>query len=437
MRTVPRSLLCLASPVAPMPDVAPPLLRSRTSAPARSAGAAPAAAPPVDAGALLAAPSPTRLVSLDAFRGATIVGMILVNNPGTWGAIFGPLKHADWHGWTPTDLVFPFFLFIVGVSIALAYARPLAENRPRGPLAAKATRRALWLFALGVGMAAFPFFVFPDGALAPRDYGMLRIMGVLQRIAVCYLAAVGLYLYAPRRVVWTALWTILVGYTVLLLAIPVPGVGRPEIDFAGSTWAAWLDRQILTPAHLYAGSSPPRTSDPEGLVSTLPAIASTLFGLWAGLRLLRDDLTGEQKVLHLLLAGVALVALGYLWSWALPLNKPLWTSSYAVFTAGQALCGLGVFYWLFDLRGKGRWAHPLVVYGVNAITVFVLSGLVAKTLGAIHVAPDLPLQKAIFETVFKPLGPIKVASLLYALTWIGLWYAILAAMYRRRWIVKV
>ena len=427
-----------------MPDLASPPApprRATFAAPSVSSdapgGARPSAAPPISAGELLAAPAPTRLVSLDAFRGLTIIGMILVNNPGTWSAMFGPLKHAPWHGWTPTDLVFPFFLFIVGVSIALAYARPLAENRPRGPLAVKASRRALWLFALGVLMAAFPFFSFTDGAVAGRDYSMLRIMGVLQRIAVCYLAAVLLHLYASRRALWVTLWGILVAYTVLLLFVPVPMLGRPHIDLAGSTWPAWLDRQILTSDHLYAGSTPPRTSDPEGLASTLPAIASTLFGLWAGLRLLRDDLTGEQKVLHLLLAGAGLVTLGYLWSWALPLNKQLWTSSYAVFTAGQALCGLGAFYWLFDLRGKGRWAHPLVVYGVNAITVFVLSGIVAKTLGAVRIAPDLPLQKAIFDTVFRPLGPIKVASLLYALTWIGGFYGLLSWMHRRRWIVKV
>ena len=414
-------------------DSAVPVLSARDSGDA----AAPPTPEAVPREALLPTASPQRLVSLDAFRGLTIVGMVLVNNPGTWGAIFAPLKHAPWHGWTPTDLVFPFFLFIVGVAIALAYARPLAEDRPRGPLARKATTRALWLFALGVLIAAFPFFSFVDGQAVGRDYGMLRILGVLQRIALCYLAATLLHLYAPRRVTWGLLWAVLIGYTVLLVAVPVPGLGRPELEFKGSTWPAWLDRRLLTPAHLWAGADPPRTWDPEGLLSTLPALATTLFGLWTGLGLLRRDRTGEQKALAMLLAGVGLVCLGYAWDLVLPINKSLWTSSYAVFTAGQAMCGLGVFYWLFDVRGHTRWAHPLVVYGVNAITVFVLSGLVAKTLGAIHVDADTSLQGAIFNTVFRPIGPLKVASLAYALAWIASWYAVLAWMYRRRWIVKV
>lgn len=411
-----------SSPAFPTPPVRP---------------AEPSATPPVAREARLAAPAPTRLVSLDAFRGITIIGMILVNNPGTWGAIFGPLKHAPWHGWTPTDLIFPFFLFIVGVSIALAYAKPLAEGRPKGPLATKATKRALWLFALGVLMAAFPFFAFTDGQVAGRDYGMLRIMGVLQRIALCYLAVVLLHLFAPRRAVWGTLWALLIGYTILLAFVPVPHLGRVELDVKGSTWPAYVDWRLLTPAHLWGGADPPRTWDPEGLLSTLPAIATTLFGLWTGLGLLRSDRTGEQKVLRMLLAGVGLVCLGYVWDLVLPINKALWTSSYAVFTAGQAMCALGVFYWLFDVRGHGRWAHPMVVYGVNAITVFVLSGLVAKTLGAIHVDPDTSLQKAIFDTVFRPIGPVKVASLAYALVWIGSFYVLLSWMYRRRWIVKV
>jgi len=176
----------------------------------------------------LVARSP-RLVSLDAFRGATIVGMILVNNPGTWSAIFAPLKHAEWHGWTPTDLVFPFFLFIVGVSLVLAFDRALARGASRGDLLRKAAVRAAWLFGFGLLMALWPFFTYDDGVVGLRDLSMLRIPGVLQRIAVCYLAAATLYLYTSRRTLWTVLWTILVGYTLVLLFVPVPVLGRPEI----------------------------------------------------------------------------------------------------------------------------------------------------------------------------------------------------------------
>ena len=395
-------------------------------------------------------PRPARLVSLDAFRGATIVGMILVNNPGTWGAIYGPLKHAPWHGWTPTDLIFPFFLFIVGVSLVLAFNGALARGTDprtdRRVLLRKAAVRAAWLFGFGLLMALWPYFTFDadTAALGLRDLGTLRIPGVLQRISVCYLAAAALYLYASPRTLWTVLWTILVGYTLLLLFVPVPVLGRPEIDNAGSTLGAWLDRLILTRGHLYAGATPPRTWDPEGLLSTLPAVGTTLFGLWTGL-VLASARTAERKALTLLVAGVGLVVLGYVWNLALPINKALWTSSYAVFTAGQAMCALGALYYLVDVRGADaprlrRAVQPFVVYGVNAITVFVMSGIVSKFLSAWKVTgPDGPrsLQKALFETVFVPLGSLKTASLLYALVWITCWYGVLLWMYRRKIFIKV
>lgn len=385
--------------------------------------------------------APQRLVSLDAFRGLTIVGMILVNNPGTWGAIYAPLRHAAWHGWTPTDLIFPFFLFIVGVSIVLAFDRALEKGQARGTLARKAGGRALWLFAFGLLMAAWPFFTFSDGTVALRDLSTLRIPGVLQRIAVCYLAAALLYLYAPRRTRHLVLWGLLVLYTLALLFVPVPGLGRPEIEFKGSTLPAWVDRHTLGMGHLWAGADPPRTWDPEGVLSTFPAIATTLFGLWAGERLRRDG-PGERKALHLLLAGAGLVTLGYVWSLALPINKSLWTSSYAVFTAGQAMCALGACYWLIDLKGHTRWAAPFVTYGINAITVFVMSGIVAKLLGAIRVpggetGAGIPLQKAIYDGVFAPLGPDQFTSLLYALVWITAWYGVLRWMQRRGAVIRV
>jgi len=386
----------------------------------------------------LVARSP-RLVSLDAFRGATIVGMILVNNPGTWSAIFAPLKHAEWHGWTPTDLVFPFFLFIVGVSLVLAFDRALARGASRGDLLRKAAVRAAWLFGFGLLMALWPFFTYDDGVVGLRDLSMLRIPGVLQRIAVCYLAAATLYLYTSRRTLWTVLWTILVGYTLVLLFVPVPVLGRPEIDHPGSTLGAWIDRVVLGTNHLWGGAVPPRTWDPEGILSTFPALATTLFGVWAGF-VLASARTADRKAIVLLVGGFLLLCLGYVWALALPLNKALWTSSYAVFTAGQALLALGTLFFLVDIKGWRRGVQPFVVYGMNAITVFVMSGTVAKLLGAWKVmGPDGPrsLQKAIFETVFVPLGPPKVASLLYALVWVTCWYGVLLWMYRRKVFIKV
>ncbi len=393
----------------------------------------------------LAAPAPPptgveprsrRLFSLDAFRGATIVGMILVNNPGTWGAIYAPLRHAAWHGWTPTDLVFPFFLFIVGVAIALAYGRMLERGTPRTVLVRKAAVRALWLFGLGLMMALFPFFT--TEPLALRGVETLRIMGVLQRIALCYLAASLLYLYAGAkgRALW--LWALLVLYWLALVLIPVPGVGAGHLDVPRETLAAYVDRLVLGADHLWVGAD--REWDPEGLLSTLPAIATTLFGVWVG-GVLRTSHSDEQKVLRLMLAGFGLLVLGYVWGLAFPINKGLWTSSYAVFTAGQAMLCLGAFYWWMDVKGHTRWGQPLVEYGVNAITVFVMSGIVAKTLGAIRVPQAdgtvVSLQSFLYQNVFAPLGPPQFTSLLYALTWITLWYAVLHVMYRRDVVIKV
>lgn len=381
-------------------------------------------------------PRSRRLFSLDAFRGATIVGMILVNNPGTWGAIYPPLKHAAWHGWTPTDLVFPFFLFIVGVAVALAYGRALEKGAERGALVKKAGTRALWLFGLGLMMALFPFF--DTDTLALRGVERLRIMGVLQRIALCYFAASLLYLYVSEkgRAVW--LWGLLVGYWLAMVLIPVPGVGAGQLDVPRDTLAAYVDRLLLGADHLWAGAN--REWDPEGLLSTLPAIGTTLLGVWAG-GLLAQRRSDEQKVLYLMLAGFGLLVLGYVWNGVFPINKGLWTSSYAVFTGGQAMLFLGAFYWLMDVRGHARWGQPLVEYGVNAITVFVMSGIVAKTLGAIRLPqPDgtsVSLQSSIYQNVFAPIGSPEFSSLLYALVWIGAWYGVLHVLYRRGVVIKV
>jgi predicted acyltransferase len=377
-----------------------------------------------------------RLVSLDAFRGLTIVGMILVNNPGTWAAVYPPLLHAAWHGWTPTDLIFPFFLFIVGVSLVLAYERLKARGVDRGHLVQKAARRALVLFGLGVFMAAWPFFTFePSFGLRPQ-LATVRIPGVLQRIAVCYLAVSVLYLYLKPRWRYGVGLGLLFIYWALMMLVPVPGYGPGQLAEGTSTLAGYLDRLLLG-NHLWAQA---KTWDPEGLLSTLPAITTTLIGVWAG-ELLTCSRPALEKTIHLFARGVVLVIVGYVWDWFFPINKSLWTSSYAVFTGGQALCALGLCYWLADVRGWQCWTRPFVVYGVNAITVFVMSGLLAKSLILFKLpqadGTEASLQALIFQTVFVPLGPPRVASLLYALTWVLGWYAVLHAMYRRNLVLKV
>lgn len=394
-----------------------------------------AAAPPPVAPPLL--PTPQRLLSLDVFRGATIIGMILVNNPGTWSAIYPPLRHAAWHGWTPTDLIFPFFLFIVGVAVVLAFEKRLARGADRGDLVKKTGRRALILFGLGLFMAAYPIFTLaPEFGLRPQ-LASLRIMGVLQRIAVCFFFASLLFIYTSHR---TRQWTtaaLLVLYWAAMMLIPVPGYGAGQIDNPEGNLAAYVDRLLLG-GHLWAGAD--YRWDPEGVLSTFPALATTLFGLWAG-RLLSGDDEPARKAARLFARGVALVIVGYVWAWFFPINKALWTSSYAVFTAGQAFCALALCYWVIDVRGSRWWTYPFVVYGVNAITVFVLSGLLAKTLILIKVpGPEgtpIALQSWLFQNVFLAVAEPLNASLLYALTWIAAWFLILAWMYKKKIIVKV
>lgn len=363
--------------------------------------------------------------------------MILVNNPGTWSHVYSPLLHAPWHGWTVTDLVFPFFLFIVGVSIVFAYRAYVPGETPTGPLVRKAGGRAIWLFALGVMMAAFPFWTL-DPEFGLRDFSRLRIPGVLQRIALCYFAAVLLYLYIGRRGRQFWLWGLLAVYALALAFIPPPDTGIAQIDDPATTLPAYFDRLLIGSDHLWAGAQ--RMWDPEGLLSTIPAIASTLFGIWAGERLTDPDRSPEQKTFDLLLYGVVLVCIGYLVGLWQPVNKSLWTSSYAIFTAGQAMCGLALFYYVMDVKGHAKYGQPFVVYGTNAITVFVMSGLVAKFLGGIRWADGermLSLQRFLYETVFMPIGSDKFSSLLYALTWITGWYLVLLYMYRQKWFVKV
>ncbi len=377
-----------------------------------------------------------RLVSLDAFRGITIAAMIMVNNPGTWAAVYPPLLHATWHGWTPTDLIFPFFLFIVGVAVAFAYQKRLEQGVDKGPLVRKAVRRTLILFGLGLLLAAYPFFNFtPEFGLI--DLSVLRIPGVLQRIAVCYLVVTLLYLFASPRTEYILAAVFLFGYWAAMTLIPVPGYGAGALDQPVSTLAGYLDR-IIFGDHLWSQAN--REWDPEGFLSTFPAIVTTLIGVWTG-RLLLSDKAPLEKTVRMLVWGLAALTAGYVWNWFFPINKMIWTSSYVLLTGGLAMCGLGVCYWVADVRGASRWAKPFVEYGVNAITVYVLSGLLVQTLFTIRIpngeGTGMSLQGWIFQNIYQPIGPDEFGSLLYALTWVAGMYLIAHVMFKRRIIVKV
>jgi predicted acyltransferase len=371
--------------------------------------------------------APGRLLSLDVFRGLTVMGMVVVNNPGDWGHIYPPLEHAEWHGCTPTDLVFPFFLFIVGVSLAYALAGVKQRGSPQGPVLAQVLRRAAVLFGLGLLLSLYPRF----------DFSVVRIMGVLQRIGLVYLGCSVIYLKTSWRTQVGLLVAFLAGYAVLLQLVPVPGFGPANLEPA-TNLGAWLDRTIFTEAHLWKQS---RTWDPEGLLGTLPALGTGLLGVLAAQWLRRPDATASAKVRGLVAAGLACVLLGGLWNGWFPINKALWTSSYVLFTGGLALLVLAALYWLCDVRGYRRWAAPAVAFGVNAIAVFVGSALLSRTFGLFKLTLPNGGVGGIKEWLYSwGIVPFfrdpRMASLAGAVVCLLIWWAVLSLLYRRQWVWK-
>jgi len=344
--------------------------------------------------------------------------MVLVNNPGTWRAVYPPLRHAEWHGWTPTDLIFPFFLFIVGVAIPLALGRRVAGNEPCGAIVVKILRRSLIIFALGLLLHAIPDF----------DLANIRIPGVLQRIAVCYLVASLVFVWPSWRLQAGLAVALLVGYWAALTLVPVPGFGPGHLDPQGNL-AAFVDRTLLGP-HIWRAA---RVYDPEGILSTLPAIATTLLGVLTG-RWLRAGRRPEVTARGLFAAGIAGVGLGELWGLWFPVNKALWTSSYAVLTAGAALLALAGCYWLAEVRGWRTWTRPFVILGVNALALFFLSSLVARLLIVIKVeraAGRSPLHALLFDHLFAPWATPVNGSLAFAIAYLGFWFALMWLLDRR------
>jgi predicted acyltransferase len=374
-----------------------------------------------------------RLLSLDFFRGATVAAMILVNNPGDWGNIYAPLKHAAWNGCTPTDLIFPFFLFIVGVSIAYAMGSKKADPALHNQLLLKAFKRALILFGLGLFLSLYPkIFTAPIEALK-----VVRIPGVLQRIALVFFFATLIFLKNSEKNIFRIFVGLLVFYWAMMTFVPVPHVGYPNLE-KETNLGAWIDRSILTEAHLYKSA---KTWDPEGLFSTIPAIATGLFGVLVGLYLKRKDIDAATKIAWLFSAGTVAVLAGLLWDLEFPINKALWTSSFVLYTGGMATVILALSYWIIDIHRYTRFTTPFVVYGVNAITVFFLSGLIPRTLNLIRVKmPDgteTGAQSWLYQSFYTPYFSPVNASLAWAFTQILFWFVILWIMYRKKIFIKV
>ena len=368
-----------------------------------------------------------RLVSLDVFRGATIAGMLVVNTPGTWEHAYPQLLHAEWNGWTYTDTIFPFFLFIVGVSMAFSFSRRLAEGAGRGTLLLHTLRRSAIIFGLGLALNTLSFLLF--------HRSQVRIPGVLQRIGVCFFFAALIYLALGPRGLVPAAAVLLAVYWALMTFVPVPGYGTGRLDVEGNL-AAWLDRAILG-AHTWKHNP---GWDPEGLLSSLSAIATTLFGIAAG-EWLRLPSPWGRKLAGLMAGGAIAFSLGLLWGTAFPINKNLWTSSYSLLMSGLAAVCLALCLWIVDVKGWKKWSRSFEWLGTNAIALFVGATLATLLLLWIkltgHDGKRRSLYGTIFRTVFDHFADPRIGSLLFALSFCAAWMAVGALLYRKRIFIKV
>jgi predicted acyltransferase len=358
--------------------------------------------------------------------------MILVNNPGDWGNIYSPLEHAEWNGCTPTDLIFPSFLFIVGVSIAYAMGSKKADVALHRITLWKAFKRAVILFGLGLFLSLFPkVFTAPIEA-----FQHVRIPGVLQRIALVYFFASVIFLKTTERNIFKLIIILLGIYWAVMTFLPVPGIGAANLG-KETNLGAWVDRSILTEAHLWKSS---KTWDPEGLLGTIPAIATGLFGVLVGAYLKRKDLDSATKICWLFCTGLVATGLGLLWGLQFPINKALWTSSFVLYAGGIATMILSLCYWIIDVQQYTKFTKPFVVYGVNAITVFFVSGLLPRIMNMISWrsanGSEWNLNTYLYSGFQNNLSPIN-ASLAWAVSFVIFWLLILWVMYSKKIIIKV
>lgn len=414
-------------------------------------------APPVTT--TVAAPPPIareRLVALDVFRGATIAGMLLVNNPGSWGAIYPPLAHAAWHGWTPTDLIFPFFLFIVGVTTHLSLSARRERGDSDGKLLRQVLKRGALIYLFGLLLNAFPFFDPEPGrawaslvdrfGISPVSHepivDTIRLLGVLQRIGLVYICVGLIWLYTSMKTQRWLFAAFLLGYWALMTLVPVPGegaIGAALLDQPGRDLSAWIDRLVLGAGHIYRGT---RTYDPEGLLSTIPAIGTAMLGVFAA-SWVRCERPLAERISTLYAGGAIAMVIGLMWNWVFPINKQLWTSSYVMFTGGMAAVTLATCLWLIDFRGSRWWTKPFVIYGVNPMIAFVGSGMMARLIYSLWKVPNgeggyTSIQSWIYRNLYLSwITAPQAASLAFAVTFVLFWLGILTILYRRRIFFKV
>ena len=380
----------------------------------------------------MSSPARERLLALDVFRGATVAGMLLVNNPGSWGAIYPPFEHATWNGWTPTDLIFPFFLFIVGITTHLSAEARRARGDDEGAILRQVLKRGALIILFGWMLAAFPFW--PLARITE-----IRLPGVLPRIGLAYMGAALLTRRGSLQQQVLTLVALLYGYWFAMTLLPVPGqlgIGANLLDDPNRSLAAWLDRLLLD-GHLWKSS---RTWDPEGILSTVPAIGTAMLGVFTG-RWLGSGRPLAERLNGMFAAGALAMMLGLMWHWSFPINKALWTSSYVLFTGGLAAVSIATIMWITDVQRVTQWTGFFVTYGLNPMAAFLGSGLMAKLIYSL-LKVDLggkpvAVQAVIYRGAFASWLPPRDASLAFAICFVLFWYAVLRALERRGMVFKV
>ncbi|MEA5531440.1 acyltransferase family protein [Dolichospermum sp. UHCC 0684] len=375
-----------------------------------------------------------RLSSLDVFRGITIAAMILANMAGVADDVYRPLSHSEWHGCTPTDLIFPCFLFIVGVAMTFSLAKYTAENKPTKAVYLRILRRTAILFILGLVLNGFW-----NQGVWTFDLSSIRLMGVLQRIALTYLFASLIVLKLPRKSQWLVAGGLLIAYWLTMMYIPVPDYGAGVLTREGN-FGAFIDRLIIPKAHLYKGDGFNFLGDPEGLFSTIPAIVSVLAGYFTGEWIKDKKQATSQTSMDLVLFGLCCLVIAIIWDVAFPINKKIWTSSYVLFTTGWALMLLAACYELIEVRLIKRWSKPFEIMGLNAIALFVASVFLIKITAKTQIGTGetaVSIYNWIYQNIFASWAGNFNGSFLFAFVTLLFWYGVAVLMYEKRWFIKV
>jgi predicted acyltransferase len=372
----------------------------------------------------------SRFLSLDVFRGLTVAGMILVNTPGSWDFVYAPLRHAPWNGCTPTDLVFPFFLFAVGNALSFSISKYQALGT--ADVLRKIFTRTVLIFAIGLFLNWFPFIRWQDGTLVPKLFENLRVFGVLQRIALAYMGgALLVHFFTPLKAFAAALFLLISYWAVLLMF--------GDLTLEGNA-VRQLDQWMLSDSHLYKGYFSALFNqniafEPEGLLSTIPAVASVVFGFLVG-KYIKDNGSSYKTIAYLMVAAMISIFIALCWDLTFPINKPIWSSSYVFYTTGLAMTVLSIILFFTEMHGYRRWTKPFVLFGKNPLFIYALSGMIVRIYGLIRIG-DTNAYGGLYKYVFQPLAGDYIGSLLFALAHVMLFLFVAWLLDRKQVYIRV